>query len=525
MKLFERFRLRPAHADSGAADEATTPPEVERERTHEEIMVVMGALMLAMFLSALDQTIVSTALPQIAVDLHSLDKLSWVATSYLLASAVVTPIYGKLGDMFGRKKIFMSSIGIFLIGSILCGFSQNMEQLIIFRAIQGLGGGGLMALVFAIIADVVPMRQRGRYQGYFGAVFGVSSVAGPLLGGLLTDHLSWHWIFFVNVPFGLLALWVVATRLHLPVRVSQHKIDFIGAGLLSAASICILLVSVWGGNQYDWMSNEIIGLIVGAFAAIGLFILQERRAKEPIIPLHLFKSDIFISSILLTILAGIAMFASILYIPQYQQIVRGNTPTESGLLMLPLVIGIFGASMISGRLISKTGHYKPFPIIGTLVLAFGLWLFSHLSLDTSHVVLSLWMLTIGAGLGLFMQVATLAVQNSTGREHLGVATSTVTFFRSLGASLGGAIFGSILISRLSSHIQATLPQAGSVVGEATQGGITNIPPEAKQAVLQAYVNSFHDMFLLAIPIVLAAFVVALFLRETPLQDSRATPSE
>jgi EmrB/QacA subfamily drug resistance transporter len=524
MKILERFkerlklkRVHAAGAGSVAATEAAKDPN--RERTHEEIMVVMGALMLAMFLSALDQTIVSTALPRIAVDLHGLDKLSWVATSYLLAGAVVTPIYGKLGDMFGRKKIFMTSISIFLIGSVLCGLSQNMEQLIIFRAIQGLGGGGLMALVFAIIADVVPPRQRGRYQGYFGAVFGVSSVGGPLLGGLLTDHLSWHWIFFVNLPLGLLALWVVATRLHLPVRVSEHKIDYIGAGLLSIASVCVLMVSVWGGNQYDWISPEIIGLVVGALAAVGLFILQERRAKEPIIPLGLFKNDIFVASIFLTILAGIAMFASILYIPQYQQIVRGNTPTESGLLMLPLVMGILLGSLTSGRLISKTGHYKIFPIIGTVILGIGLWLFSHLTLDTSHVLLGLWMLTIGLGLGLFMQVATLAVQNSTSRENLGVATSTITFFRSLGASLGGAIFGSILINRLVTHINEALPLSGNIASEASQGGVANIPPAAQQAVLQAYVTSFHEMFLYAIPIVIAAFVVALFLREAPLRDT------
>jgi EmrB/QacA subfamily drug resistance transporter len=507
----------PKTAAVAAVDHAA--PGEHKERSHEEIKVIIGALMLAMLLSALDQTIVSTALPKIAVDLSGLSKLSWVATAYLITSAIVTPLYGKLGDLFGRKKLFQISIVIFLIGSALCGLSQNMTQLIFFRALQGIGGGGLMALIFAIIGDIVPPRQRGRYQGYFGAVFAVSSVGGPLLGGLITDNFSWRWIFYINIPLGLLALVVIASKLHLPIHRHEQKIDFAGAGLLTVSIVSLLLASVWGGIDYAWGSPQILGLLLTFAVFTGAFIWQERRATEPIIPLGLFKSDIFVTSILLSLLSGIAMFASILYIPQYQQIVRGNSPTQSGLLMLPLVFGMLLASTLSGRYVSKSGHYRRMPIIGTAVLTLGVWLFSHLSLTTGHVAMSIWMLIMGAGLGMFMQVATLAVQNSTPRAVLGTATSTVIFFRSIGSSLGGAVFGTILTARLTHHIKEALPQAQNVTTGVLQTGLSKLPDNLKHQVLGAYVSSFHDMFLLAIPFTVAAFIVSLFLRETPLRNS------
>ncbi len=511
-------------------DESTKPgpaSAISREYTHGEIMVVMTALMLVMLLAALDQTIVATALPRIATDLHGLNKLSWVATAYLLTSAISTPIYGKISDLFGRKKIFQSAIIIFLVGSMLCGVSQSMNQLVAARALQGIGAGGLMSLVLAIVGDIIPPRQRGKYMGYFGGVFVVSSVAGPLLGGFLTDSLSWRWIFFVNVPLGIIALSAVASRLHLPVYKKHHYIDYTGAGLLSASSVCLLLATVWGGNTYAWASAQIISLLAGGVLLAIAFALWERRVPEPIIPPMLFRNGIFTVSVILSLLSGIAMFAAILYIPEYQQIVRGYSPTQSGLMTMPLVIGLLITSIASGRLITKYGRYRAFPIIGTLILTFGLWLFSHITLTTSEWTIGAWMVVVGAGLGCFMQVMTLAVQNAVEREHLGTATSTATFFRSLGSSFGGAIFGAVLTSRLAYHLSQALPGrvSGAALSKSIQSGgtstIHNLPPAVTSKVLEAFALSFHDMFLLVIPVALLTFVVSLFLKEVPLRSSGA----
>jgi EmrB/QacA subfamily drug resistance transporter len=505
--------------------------------SHGEIMVIIGALMLVMLLAALDQTIVSTALPQISVDLHGLNKYSWVATSYLLTSAIATPVYGKIGDLLGRKKILQIAIVIFLVGSALCGLSRNMDQLVAFRAIQGLGAGGLMSLVLAIIGDVVTPRQRGKYQGYFGAVWGLSSVAGPLIGGFFADAPTllgisgWRWIFYVNVPIGLIALSAIAARLHLPVIRRPHKIDYAGITLMSLSIVSLILVSVWAGLQYAWGSPQIIGLLISTLVFGGLFVWHEKRAEEPLIPMNLFKNDIFSVSVILSTLTGIGMFASILYIPQYQQIVRGYTPTKSGLFMIPLMVGVLSASIISGRLITKFGRYRMFPIIGTLLLATGMWLFSHVSLTTSQWTLSLWMLIMGAGLGSFMQVTILSVQNAVDRSQMGTATSSVTFFRTIGSSLGGAVFGTVLLSRLNHHLAQGLPpdaqhhiSASSITTSGTSQ-IHHLSAVLQNDILLAFVRSFHDMFLIGIPFALAAFIAALFLREKPLHGSEQLPSE
>jgi len=496
--------------------------EEPAERSHGEIMVIIGALMTAMFLAALDQTIVSTALPTIASDLNGLSKLSWVATAYLLTSAVVTPIYGKISDSLGRKKTLTAAVIIFLIGSMLCGIAQNMDQLVIFRAIQGLGGGGLISLVLATIGDIVPPRQRGRYQGYFGAVFGVSSVIGPLLGGLFTEHLDWRWIFYINVPLGLLALTAISLRLHIKPSATHRKFDVPGSILMAGAVVSLLLALTWGGITYAWGSGIIIGLFAAAAALTGMLVWREKTAAEPLFPPRLFKSSIFVVSSALSFLAGLIMLGSIVFLPLYQQIVRHESPTVSGLLLLPLVAGLFAGSTLSGQLITKLGRYRQFPIIGNALLILGLGLFTQIQTDTNQVILSIWMFILGLGVGLSMQVMTLAVQNSSERRDLGTATAIVTFFRSLGSSVGTAVFGVILTSRLANYLAESLPSQAANLGgsiEAGSSAVRNLPPEISSIVLTAYTNAFQDVFTAAIPFAAAAFIIALFLKNKPLRTS------
>ena len=492
------------------------------------LWTVFGALMLGMFLAALDQTIVSTALPTIVGDLGGLSHLSWVVTSYLLASTVSTPIYGKLGDMYGRKPVFQAAILIFLAGSMLAGLSQSMVELIGFRALQGIGAGGLMVGAQAIIADIVPPRDRGRYMGLIGPVFAVASVAGPLLGGFLVDNLSWRWVFYVNMPVGALAVAIVALRLRLPSSRSKHRIDYMGAAFLTGGVGSLVLLTTWGGNQYPWRSATIVGLAIAGVALLALFVWQERRAAEPLLPLTLFRSSVFNVANGMGFTIGMAMFGAIIFIPLYLQLVYGASPTSSGLRLLPLMAGLLVAAIASGRAISRIGRYKIFPIAGTAILVVGMYLLSRLSVDTAPWLASVYMLVVGVGIGLAMQVLVLVVQNDARPEEIGVATSTATFFRSVGGSFGVAIFGAIFASRLATQIKH-LP-AGAA--KHLTGGVHLTPQQANQLprgvhsqFLQAFAHALHGVFLWGMVMAIVPFVLSWLLKEVPLRTTLARPAE
>jgi EmrB/QacA subfamily drug resistance transporter len=491
------------------------------QMTHRQILVVLTGLMLGLFLAALDQTIVATALPTIVGEFGGLDHLSWVVTAYLLASTVTSPLYGKISDLYGRKIVFQTAIGLFLAGSILCGFSQNMTQLISFRAIQGLGAGGLIVMALTIIGDVVSPRERGRYQGYFGAVFGLASIAGPLLGGWFVDNLSWRWVFYINLPLGLVALFVTATVLNIPFHRRDHKIDYPGAGLLVGGVSSLLLVTVWGGREYAWGSPLIITLALVGLALIGLFLWWEVRTPEPILPLRLFRDRTFALTSAAGFVVGLAMFGGIIFLPLFLQIVVGASATNSGLLLLPMMAGIISMSVISGRLISRTGRYKIYPVIGTSLASLALFLLSTMGLETTLPVASVYMLILGAGLGLVMQVLVLAVQNSVEPRDLGVATSASTFFRSLGGSFGTALFGAIFTSQVAANIARNLPGADLEGADLTSspGVIAQLPEGVRAGVIQAFADSTGTVFLAAVPFAIVAFVVVLLLPELPLRIS------
>jgi EmrB/QacA subfamily drug resistance transporter len=503
---------------SAAAIPADAPPAADAQT---RVRVIFAGLMLVLLLAALDQTIVATALPTIVSDLGGLNHLAWVTSAYLLAQTAVTPVYGKLGDLYGRKRILQSAVLLFLGGSALCGLAGSMDELIAFRAIQGLGGGGLIVLTQAVVGDVVPPRERGRYQGLFGGVFALASVGGPLLGGVIVEHVSWRWIFYVNLPVGLAALTVISATLPALGRRSRPVIDYLGAALLAGGLSAIVLVTSLGGNTWAWGSVQVIGIGALGLVLLGAFAAVERRAAEPILPPALVRDPVFAVAGSLSLIVGFALFGAVTFLPLYFQTVDADSPTTSGLRLIPMMGGVVLTSIVSGQIISRTGRYRAFPIAGTLIMTAGMLLLSRLNIGTSGLSAGLYLLVLGLGLGMTMQVLVLAVQNAVDYSVLGAATSGVTMMRGVGGSLGTAVFGAIFSSRLTSELAGSLPAAGQGA-RLTGAQVARLPTPVRDAYQQAYVHALHPVFLAAAGVTAVGFLLSWRLQERPLRASAAS---
>ena len=491
-----------------------------------EVMIVLPGLLLAILLAMLDQLIVGTALPRIVGSLGGVTHLSWVVTAYVLASTVTTPFHGKLGDMYGRKKLFIFAIVIFLAGSALSGLSQDMAQLIAFRALQGLGAGGLMVGAMATLGDIVAPRERGRYMSYMMVVMMLATIGGPLAGGFITDSFSWRWIFYINLPLGGAALIYLLAVLHVPAKKVSHKIDYLGGTLLAVAAIAIILFATFGGTEYAWGSVQIIGLGVIAVAAVAGFLFTETRAAEPILPLHVFRNRNFSVTMVLTFFTGLAMFGAMTFLPLYQQTVQGASAVASGLMLTPMMIGVTITSILSGQITTRTGRYKLFPVLGGAFMAVGMFLLTRLGVDTTRLTSGIYYVVLGLGMGFLMQMVSLIAQNSVEPRDMGVASSARMFFQQIGGSLGVSAFGAIFASRLTASLRAAV---GSGVHIKASGGqldptvVSKLPAPIKHDVFYAIAHAIQGVFFWAAPSAVLIFLLALLLKEVPLRGR--TPAQ
>ena len=492
-----------------------------------EVMIILPGLLLAILLAMLDNLIVSTALPRIVGDLGGVAHLSWVVTAYILASLVVTPFYGKLGDMYGRKKFFVVAIVIFLAGSALSGLSQSMAELIMFRAVQGLGAGGLMVGAMATLGDIVSPRERGKYMSYMMVVMMLATIGGPLLGGFITENFSWRWIFYINLPVGGAALVYIISTLHLPAKRVNHRLDYLGGGLLAVAAISLVLLATWGGTEYPWGSGQIIGLAVLAVAAAAAFCMVELRVAEPILPLHVFRNRNFSLTMALTFLTGLAMFGALTFLPLYQQTVQGASPTLSGLMLTPMMLGVTVTSILAGQVTTRTGRYKIFPILGGAIMGVGMYLLTGLGISTTKTTSAIYYVVLGLGMGFLMQMVSLIAQNSVQQKDMGVASSARMFFQQIGGSLGVAAFGAVFARRLTESLAAA---AGSGVHISASGGqldpatVDSLPARVKHDVFFAIAHAIQGVFIWALPAAVLIFVLAWFIKEVPLRG-RAPAAE
>ncbi|MFF9977546.1 MDR family MFS transporter [Streptomyces erythrochromogenes] len=510
--------------------ETSKPAETSQEVKPRSVRVVLMALMIAMLLAMLDNMIIGTAMPTIVGELGGLEHLSWVVTAYTLATAASTPIWGKIGDMYGRKGSFLTSIVIFLIGSALSGMAQDMGQLIGFRAIQGLGAGGLMVGVMAIIGDLIPPRERGKYQGMMAGVMALAMIGGPLVGGTITDHMGWRWSFYINLPLGAVALAMVTAVLHLPKQAerARPKIDYLGAALLTVAITSTVLVTTWGGTEYDWASAEIIALVIVGVASTAAFLYAETKAAEPVMPLHIFRSRNFTLMSVIGFLVGFAMFGGVLYLPLFQQSVQGASATNSGLLLLPMLLSMMLVSLIAGRVTTNSGKYKIFPIVGGGLMVVGMFLLATMDTGTTRLVSGLYMAVLGAGLGFLMQITMLVAQNSVDMKDMGVASSSATLFRTLGGSFGVALMGSLFTSRVTDTMSERLgPEAAGAAGSAQldAASLAKLPEAVREAYQHAVAAGTHSAFLLGAAVAVLGFLAAWFVKEVPLRGAGPAPAD